>query len=43
MNKNWGKKEFIMSNKVVGYDVDPVTGGMTPTRYFSIHYSGVHT
>ena len=32
-----------MSNKVVGYDVDPVTGGMTPTRYFSIHYSGVHT
>ncbi|MDU1174922.1 phage minor capsid protein [Peptostreptococcus anaerobius] len=43
INKNWGKKEFIMSNKVVGYDVDPVTGGMTPTRYFSIHYSGVHT
>lgn len=44
INKNWGKKEFIMSNKVVGYDVDPVTGGMTPTRYFSIHYSkrGTH-
>ena len=43
-NKNWIKKEFIMSNKVIGYDVDPVTGEITPTRYFSIHYSknGTH-
>lgn len=43
-NKNWTKKEFIMSNKVIGYDVDPVTGEITPTRYFSIHYSknGTH-
>jgi putative phage minor capsid protein len=43
-NKNWTKKEFIMSNKVMGYDVDPVTGEITPTRYFSIHYSknGTH-
>lgn len=44
INKNWGKKEFIMSNKVVGYDVDLVTGEITSTRYFSIHYSksGTH-
>ena len=42
--KNWGKKEFIMSDKVIGYDVNILTGEITPTRYFSIHYSkrGTH-
>lgn len=42
--KNWGRKEFIMSDKVIGYDVNILTGEITPTRYFSIHYSkrGTH-
>ena len=42
-NKNWVKKEFVFGKDTMGFVVDEVTGEITPTRYFSIHYSGVHT
>lgn len=43
-NDKWTNKEFITSDKVIGYIVDPVTGVEMPTSRFSIHYSknGVH-
>ena len=43
-NKNWVKKEFVFGKDTMGFVVDEVTGEITPTRYFSIHYSknGTH-
>ena len=43
-NKNWIKKEFVLDEDIIGFVVDKSTGEVTPTRYFSIHYSkkGTH-
>lgn len=43
-NKNWIKKEFVLGEDIIGFVVDKSTGEVTPTRYFSIHYSkkGTH-
>ncbi|SEN91833.1 Phage minor capsid protein 2 [Peptostreptococcus russellii] len=42
--KNWIKKEFVFGKDIMGFVVDEVSGKVTPTRYFSIHYSkkGTH-
>nr|WP_308565202.1 phage minor capsid protein [uncultured Peptostreptococcus sp.] len=43
-SKNWNKKEFVLGEDIIGFVVDESTGEVTPTRYFSIHYSkkGTH-
>ena len=43
-NKNWNKKEFVLGEDIIGFVVDKSTREVTPTRYFSIHYSkkGTH-
>lgn len=38
-NKKWVKKEFVFGKDIMGFVVSEVTGEVTPTRYFSIHYS----
>lgn len=40
----WKKQEIIKSDKMVGVDIDGITGVETPTSYLKIHYSktGVH-
>ena len=42
-NKNWVKKEFVFGKDTMEFVVDEVIREVTPTRYFSIHYSNEGT
>ncbi|WP_154520039.1 polymorphic toxin type 50 domain-containing protein [Velocimicrobium porci] len=35
---NWSNKEFVVTDKIVGVCIDPITGKERPTTRFSIHY-----
>lgn len=38
-NGEWNNKEKVIADKIIGVDVDPVTGSETKTKSATIHYS----